>query len=238
MLTILYTLILTHITIICVTLYLHRSQAHRSVTFHPVIAHFMRLWLWLTTGMVTKEWVAIHRAHHRYTDNPSMDPHSPHRYGIWYVLFNGARLYNKAARDRNLVHTYGAGTPNDWIENNLYTPHNFLGVGILLLISILLFGWIGLLVWAIQMIWIPFHAAGIINGIGHYFGYRNWQTDDRSTNIVPFGFWIGGEELHNNHHNSPASPKLSNKWYEIDLGWIYIKLLSLIGLAVIKKVDN
>ena len=238
MLTILYTLILTHITIICVTLYLHRSQAHRSVTFHPVIAHFMRLWLWLTTGMVTKEWVAIHRAHHRYTDNPSMDPHSPHRYGIWYVLFNGARLYNKAARDRNLVHTYGAGTPNDWIENNLYTPHNFLGVGILLLISILLFGWIGILVWTVQMIWIPFHAAGVINGIGHYFGYRNWQTDDRSTNIVPFGIWIGGEELHNNHHNSPASPKLSNKWYEIDLGWIYIKLLSLIGLAAIKKVDN
>lgn len=238
MLTFLYILIVTHITIICVTLYLHRSQAHRSVTFHPFISNFMRFWLWLTTGMVTKEWVAIHRAHHRYTDDPNMDPHSPHRFGIWHVLLNGARLYNKAAQDRNLVHSYGAGTPNDWIENNLYTPHNFVGVGVLLLISILLFGWIGLLVWAIQMFWIPFHAAGVINGLGHYFGYRNWQTDDRSTNIVPFGLWIGGEELHNNHHNSPASAKLSNKWYEIDLGWVYIKLLSALGLAAIKKVDN
>jgi stearoyl-CoA desaturase (delta-9 desaturase) len=238
MLTFLYILIVTHITIICVTLYLHRSQAHRSVTFHPFISNFMRFWLWLTTGMVTKEWVAIHRAHHRYTDDPNMDPHSPHRFGIWHVLLNGAILYNKAAQDRNLVHSYGAGTPNDWIENNLYTPHNFVGIGILLLISILLFGWIGLLVWAIQMFWIPFHAAGVINGLGHYFGYRNWQTDDRSTNIVPFGLWIGGEELHNNHHNSPASPKLSNKWYEIDLGWVYIKLLSALGLAAIKKVDN
>ena len=238
MLVILYTLVITHITIICVTLYLHRSQAHRSVNFHPIVSHFMRFWLWLTTGMVTKEWVAIHRAHHRYTDVVDMDPHSPHRYGIWYVLFNGARLYTRAAKDRNLVHTYGLGTPNDWIEDNVYTPHNFLGLGSLLLINVVIFGWLGLLVWAIQMVWIPLHAAGIINGLGHFIGYRNHNTDDKSTNIMPLGIWICGEELHNNHHNSPGNAKLSNKWYEFDLGWFYIKLLSYIGLATIKKVDN
>lgn len=238
MLTFLYILIVTHITIICVTLYLHRSQAHRSVTFHPFISNFMRFWLWLTTGMVTKEWVAIHRAHHRYTDDPNMDPHSPHRFGIWHVLLNGARLYNKAAQDRNLVHTYGVGTPNDWLENNVYTPHNFLGLGLLLAINVSIFSWIGILIWAVQMIWIPLHAAGVINGLGHYIGYRNWNTEDKSTNIIPIGIWICGEELHNNHHNAPANPKLSHKWYEFDLGWTYIKLLEFLRLASIKKIDN
>lgn len=238
MLVILYIILITHITIACVTLYLHRSQAHRSVNFHPIISHFMRFWLWLTTGMVTKEWVAIHRAHHRHTDNIHLDPHSPHRFGIWNVLINGARLYTRAARDRNLVHTYGVGTPNDWLENNVYTPHNFLGLGLLLVINVAIFSWIGILIWAVQMIWIPLHAAGVINGLGHYIGYRNWNTEDKSTNIIPFGIWICGEELHNNHHNAPANPKLSNKWYEFDLGWTYIKLLEFLRLASIKKIDN
>lgn len=238
MLEIIYTLVVTHITIICVTLYLHRSQAHRSVNFHPAISHFMRFWLWLTTGMVTKEWVAIHRSHHRYTDDINMDPHSPHRFGIWKVLFQGAFIYAKAARDRNLVHTYGVGTPMDWIEQKLYTPYNYSGIFLLLIINILIFGWTGALVWAVQMIWIPFHAAGVINGLGHYLGYRNWNTDDKSTNIIPVAVWICGEELHNNHHKDPANPKLSCRWFEFDLGWGYIKLLELFGLATVKKVDN
>lgn len=235
MFAILYTLIITHITIVCVTLYLHRHQAHRSVNFNPVISHFMRFWLWLTTGMVTKEWVAIHRAHHRYTDDAYLDPHSPQRFGIFKVLVSGAQLYTKAAKDRNLVHTYGKGTPDDWIENTLYSPHNYLGIIVLLLINLIIFGWIGIVVWGIQMIWIPFHAAGLINGLGHYLGYRNWDTEDKSKNIVPWGIWIGGEELHNNHHNNPASAKLSSKWFEFDIGWAYIKLLAALGLAVIKK---
>lgn len=238
MLVILYIILITHITIVCVTLYLHRSQAHRSVNFHPIISHFMRFWLWLTTGMVTKEWVAIHRAHHRHTDNIHLDPHSPHRFGIWHVLLNGARLYTRAARDRNLVHTYGVGTPNDWVENNVYTQHNFLGLGLLLAINLAIFSWMGILIWAVQMIWIPLHAAGVINGLGHYTGYRNWHTADKSTNIFPIGIWICGEELHNNHHNAPANPKLSNKWYEFDLGWLYIKTLEFLRLASIKKIDN
>jgi len=238
MLMILYTLILTHITIICVTLYLHRSQAHRSVNFHPAITHFMRFWLWLTTGMVTKEWVAIHRAHHRFTDNIHLDPHSPHRYGILKVLFSGAFIYAKATKDRNLVHTYGVGSPTDWIESKLYSPYNYLGLILLLVINTLIFGWWGILVWLVQMIWIPFHAAGVINGLGHYLGYRNWETQDKSKNIIPIAVWICGEELHNNHHNDPANPKLSVKWYEFDLGWTYIKALCFLGLADVKKVDK
>ena len=235
---IIYTLIVTHITIICVTLYLHRSQAHRSVNFHPAIAHFMRFWLWLTTGMVTKEWVAIHRAHHRYTDNEYMDPHSPKRFGILKVLFLGTKLYRDASKDKNLVYSYGVGTPQDWIETNLYTPRNLLGLGLLLGINCFIFGWVGIAIWAIQMIWIPFHAAGVINGLGHYIGYRNFSTDDNSKNIIPWGIWICGEELHNNHHNNPASPKLSSKWYEFDLGWVYIKTLSVLKLAEIRLTNN
>jgi stearoyl-CoA desaturase (delta-9 desaturase) len=231
--TILYTLILTHITIVCVTLYLHRSQAHRAVQFHPVIAHAMRFWLWLTTGMVTKQWVAVHRKHHRFTDEPD-DPHSPVHYGIWHVLFKGAALYHAASKDKNMVDTYGRGTPDDWIERKLYTPHSRLGIGILLVFNIIVFGWIGALIWGIQMLWIPFWAAGIINGLAHWWGYRNGETRDTSTNIAPWGIVIGGEELHNNHHLDPASPRLSRRWFEFDIGWVYIKVLEFCRLANIK----
>ena len=234
MLTILYTLILTHITILCVTMYLHRSQAHRGVTFHPAVAHFMRFWLWLTTGMVTRQWVAIHRKHHRYSDNEG-DPHSPHVYGIWTVLIKGALLYSKAAKDSIMIASYGQGTPVDWIETNLYSKHNFLGIVIMLLIDIAIFGPVGLVVWGVQMIWIPFWAAGVINGLGHFIGYRNEQTRDHSRNLVPWAIIVGGEELHNNHHTSPGSPKLSVKWWEFDIGWMWIKILSYIKLAEIKQ---
>jgi len=232
--TILYTLILTHITIVCVTLYLHRSQAHRSVTFHPAIAHFMRAWLWLTTGMVTKQWVAIHRKHHRFSDEPG-DPHTPHVYGIGQVLFKGAFLYHDASKDKAMVDAYGAGTPDDWIERNLYSSHSRLGIGILLVFNLMVFGWMGAIVWAIQMIWIPFWAAGVINGVAHWWGYRNGETRDQSRNISPWGVVVGGEELHNNHHLDPASPRLSRRWFEFDIGWMYIQILSSIGLANIKK---
>lgn len=231
--TILYTLILTHITIVCVTLYLHRSQAHRAVQFHPVIAHAMRFWLWLTTGMVTKQWVAVHRKHHRFTDELD-DPHSPVHYGIWQVLFKGAALYHAASKDKNMVDTYGRGTPDDWIERKLYTPHSRLGIGILLVFNIIVFGWIGALIWGIQMLWIPFWAAGVINGLAHWWGYRNGETRDTSTNIAPWGIVIGGEELHNNHHLDPASPRLSRRWFEFDIGWVYIKVLEFCRLANIK----
>ena len=232
--TILYTLILTHITIACVTLYLHRSQAHRGVTFHPVVAHFMRAWLWLTTGMVTRQWVAVHRKHHRFSDEPG-DPHTPHVYGIGQVLFKGAFLYHAASKDKAMVDTYGAGTPDDWIERNVYTPHSRLGIGILLVLNLILFGWVGAIIWGIQMLWIPFWAAGVINGVAHWWGYRNGETKDRSTNISPVGVIVGGEELHNNHHLDPASPKLSLRWWEFDIGWMYIQILSSIGLATVKK---
>ena len=231
--TILYTLILTHITIVCVTLYLHRSQAHRSVTFHPAIAHFMRAWLWLTTGMVTKQWVAIHRKHHRFSDEPG-DPHTPHVYGIGQVLFKGAFLYHDASKDKAMVDAYGRGTPDDWIEHNLYSNHSRLGIGILLVFNLIVFGWMGAIIWAIQMIWIPFWAAGIINGLAHWWGYRNGTTRDQSRNISPWGIIIGGEELHNNHHLDPASPRLSLKAYEFDIGWMYIRLLQSLRLATVK----
>ena len=231
--TILYTLILTHITIVCVTLYLHRSQAHRAVQFHPVIAHAMRFWLWLTTGMVTKQWVAVHRKHHRFTDEPD-DPHSPVHYGIWQVLFKGAALYHAASKDKNMVDTYGRGTPDDWIERKLYTPHSRLGIGILLVFNIIVFGGVGAIVWLVQMLWIPFWAAGVINGLAHWWGYRNGETRDTSTNIAPWGIVIGGEELHNNHHLDPASPRLSRCWFEFDIGWAYIKVLEFCRLANIK----
>lgn len=231
---IIFTLITTHLTIISVTLYLHRCQAHRGVTFHPIIEHFFRFWLWLTTGMTTKQWVAIHRKHHQVTDKEG-DPHSPQIYGIWMLLTSGWYLYNKAAKDPQFVIQYGKGTPKDWIERKLYTPHHKLGIMLMLLLDILLFGYWGLLVWAVQMIWIPFLAAGIINGLAHYWGYRNGSTNDYSTNIFPFGLLIGGEELHNNHHLDPANPKLSRRWFEIDIGWIYIRILSFFRLASVNK---
>ena len=230
---ILYTLILTHITIVCVTLYLHRSQAHRGVTFHPAVAHFMRAWLWLTTGMVTKQWVAVHRKHHRFSDEPG-DPHTPHVYGIGRVLFKGALLYHAASKDKAMVDTYGAGTPDDWIEHNLYTPHSRLGIGILLVLNLILFGWVGAIIWGIQMLWIPFWAAGVINGIAHWWGYRNGETRDQSRNISPWGIIVGGEELHNNHHLDPANPRLSRRWFEFDIGWMYIRLLQSLRLATVK----
>jgi stearoyl-CoA desaturase (delta-9 desaturase) len=230
---ILFTLIVTHITIACVTLFLHRSQAHRAVEFHPAVAHFMRFWLWLTTGMVTKQWVAVHRKHHRYSDEPG-DPHSPHVYGIGQVFFKGAVLYHAASKDTEMVNTYGRGTPDDWIEHKLYTAHSRLGIGICLVLNLAIFGWVGAIVWLVQMLWIPLHAAGIINGIGHYWGYRNTNTKDTSTNILPWGIWIGGEELHNNHHANPASARLSRRWFEFDIGWLYIQILQSIHLAKVK----
>ena len=229
----LYILIATHITIAAVTLFLHRSQAHRSVQFHPAVAHFFRFWLWLTTGMVTKQWVAIHRKHHRFSDEPG-DPHSPHVYGIKRVFFKGAVLYHEASKDKVMVDTYGVGTPADWIEHNLYSAHSRLGIGILFLFNIIVFGWIGAIIWGIQMLWIPFWAAGVVNGIGHWWGYRNGETKDRSRNIVPWGIVIGGEELHNNHHLDPASARLSRRWFEFDIGWMYIRLLRALRLATVK----
>jgi len=233
----LYISVVTHITIVCVTLFLHRGQAHKGIIFHPILGHFMRFWLWLTTGMVTKQWVAIHRKHHVYSDKEG-DPHSPHVFGIWRVFTQGARLYSQAAKDTEMVNTYGVGTPDDWIERNLYTPWNFLGILLMLVIDLLLFGSWGLLVWSIQMIWIPFWAAGVINGIGHWWGYRNTETRDASRNISPWGIIIGGEELHNNHHMNPARPKLSLHWYEFDIGWMWLRLFSLVGLAEIIRLDT
>ena len=230
----LYLLVVTHITIVCVTVFLHRGQAHRGLEFHPILSHFMRFWLWLTTGMVTKQWVAIHRKHHRYSDLPG-DPHSPHVFGIWKVLFQGAFLYHEASKDKDMVDTYGVGTPSDWMEHNIYTAHSRLGIGLCLLFNLTIWGWTGAIIWLIQMIWIPFWAAGVINGVGHYIGYRNSNTDDKSRNISPWGIVIGGEELHNNHHAAPASPKLSSKPWEFDIGWMYIKLFESIGLLKVKN---
>lgn len=232
---ILATLLMTHMTIICVTLYLHRGQAHKGVEFHPILSHLMRFWLWLTTGMVTKQWVAIHRKHHRFDDGQG-DPHSPHVFGILTVLFKGAALYSTAAKDRDVVRQYGVGTPDDYVERNLYTRYNFLGIVLMLLIDVFLFGWWGIVIWAVQMLWIPIHAAGIVNGLGHWWGYRNTNTKDFSRNIVPWGVWIGGEELHNNHHADPANPKLSRKWWEFDIGWIYLSIFSFFKLAKIRQL--
>jgi stearoyl-CoA desaturase (delta-9 desaturase) len=230
---ILFTLIATHFTIICVTLYLHRSQAHRSVTFHPVIAHFMRAWLWLTTGMVTQQWVAVHRSHHQFSDTEN-DPHSPKVYGIWRVLFGGAFLYVKAKKNKKLVYDLGHGTPDDWIEKNLYTPYPVMGILLMAIIDLVLFGPIGIIMWGVQMLWIPFFAAGVINGIGHYWGYRNIKNDESSRNICPWAFWIGGEELHGNHHDNGTSAKFSHKWWEFDIGWMYICILRFFRLAKLR----
>ena len=230
---ILITLLMTHLTIVSVTLYLHRCQSHRGVEFHPVLAHAMRFWLWLTTGMTTKQWVAVHRKHHQNTDVEG-DPHSPHVYGIWNLVFGGVKYYNRAGSDAGMIMKYGMGTPKDWIERKLYTPYHRLGILLMLVIDLLLFGPWGFLVWGVQMLWIPFWAAGFINGMAHWWGYRNTNTNDKSTNLMPWGIWIGGEELHNNHHADIANPKFSQKWWEFDIGWFYISILKVLGLAKVR----
>ena len=227
---------LTHVTIAGVTIYLHRCQAHRALELHPLASHFFRFWLWLTTGMVTKEWAAIHRKHHAKCETAE-DPHSPQIHGINRVLWGGVFLYVKESYNRDTLERYGHGTPDDWIERRLYTPFAYVGIAILFAVYVVLFGLVpGALMWGVQMAWIPFWAAGVINGVGHYFGYRNYDVADASTNIVPWGILIGGEELHNNHHAFASSAKLSSKWYEFDIGWLYIRALEFLGLATVKKV--
>jgi stearoyl-CoA desaturase (delta-9 desaturase) len=228
------TLILTHITIASVTIYLHRHQAHKSLDLHPSVAHFFRLWLWMTTGMQTKEWAAIHRKHHAKCETEE-DPHSPQIKGIKTVFWSGAELYRRESLNAETLQKYGHGTPNDWLENNVYTRFPWQGVALMLIINLTLFGAVGLSIWAVQMLWIPVTAAGVINGIGHYWGYRNFEAVDASTNISPWGILIGGEELHNNHHTYPTSAKLSVKKYEFDIGWFYIRVLETLKLATVKK---
>ncbi len=227
---------LTHVTIVSVTVFLHRHQAHRALDLHPLASHFFRLWLWLTTGMVTKEWAAIHRKHHAKCETAE-DPHSPQILGINRVLWLGVFLYVKEAYNRETLERYGHGTPDDWVERNVYSRYAVLGLTLMGVLDVVLLGIVpGVLVLATQIVWIPFWAAGVINGIGHFWGYRNWGTEDASTNIVPWGIIIGGEELHNNHHAYATSAKLSNKWYEFDMGWMYICVLEALGLAQVKKV--
>lgn len=230
-----YTLIVTHITIAAVTIYLHRHQAHRALELHALPSHFFRFWLWLTTGQVTKEWAAIHRKHHAKCDTEE-DPHSPVTRGIKKVFFEGAELYRAESKNQETLDKYGHGTPTDWIERNLYTRFSMQGVAILLVLNIAMFGIIGLSIWAVQMLWIPIMAAGVINGIGHWWGYRNYDCADAATNIIPWGILIGGEELHNNHHTYATSAKLSSKWYEFDIGWLYIRTLETFGLAKVRKI--
>ena len=229
------TLALTHVTIASVTIYLHRCQAHRALDLHPIASHFFRFWLWITTGMVTKEWAAIHRKHHAKVETDE-DPHSPQTRGIRKVLLEGAELYRDEAKNLETLAKYGHGTPGDWIERNVYTPHSWKGVALMLVVNFALFGPIGITIWAVQMLWIPVTAAGIINGLGHYWGYRNFACADASTNIVPWGIVIGGEELHNNHHAYGSSAKLSSRWYEFDIGWMYIRILETLRLATVRKV--
>jgi stearoyl-CoA desaturase (Delta-9 desaturase) len=231
---ILFTLAMTHVTMISVTVFLHRHQAHRALDLHPIAAHFFRLWLWLTTGQVTKEWAAIHRKHHAKCEQEE-DPHSPHIYGIKKVLFQGAELYRVESKNPETMARYGHGTPDDWIERNVYTRYSWQGVGLLMVLDLFLFGAAGLAVWAMQMAWTPITAAGIINGAAHFWGYRNFETADASANISPWGIIIAGEELHNNHHTYPTSAKLSVKPYEFDIGWMYITMMQAVGLAKVKK---
>lgn len=229
-------LVLTHITIVAVTVFLHRHQAHRALELHPAVSHFFRLWLWLTTGMVTKEWAAVHRKHHAKCET-LQDPHSPQVLGLNRVLWGGMFLYVKEANRLDTLERYGLGTPDDWLERNVYSRFQLVGLTLMGVADVILFGVVpGALVFAAQIAWIPFWAAGVINGIGHNWGYRHWSTPDASTNIVPFGLLIGGEELHNNHHAYPTSAKLSNKWYEVDIGWLYIRVLEGFRLAKVKHV--
>ena len=228
-------LALTHVTIVTTTIFLHRHQAHRALDLHPAVSHFFRLWLWLTTGMVTKEWTAIHRKHHAACETPD-DPHSPQVHGIGHVLLRGTELYRAEAANPATLEKYGQGTPDDWLERNLYSRYSWQGTGVMLVVDLVLFGPIGATLWAAQMLWIPVTAAGVINGIGHYWGYRNFASADASTNIVPWGVLIGGEELHNNHHAYVTSAKLSAKWWEFDIGWMYIRILESLGLAKVRRV--
>ena len=232
---ILATLGLTHITIAAVTIYLHRHSAHRALDLHPIVSHFFRFWLWCSTGMTTKTWTAIHRKHHAKCETVD-DPHSPQVFGIAKVLIQGAELYRDEGAKADTLEHYGHGTPDDWLEKNVYGSHDRMGIGSMLVVNFILFGPIGITMWAVQMMWIPFLAAGVINGIGHWWGYRNFQSEDASTNVVPWGILIGGEELHNNHHAYPTSAKLSNRWYEFDIGWMYIRILETVGLATVKKI--
>jgi len=232
---VLITLGMTHVTIAAVTIFLHRSQAHRALDLHPIVSHFFRFWLWMTTGMITKAWAAIHRKHHAKCETPE-DPHSPQVLGLKKVFFEGSELYRAEAKNLETLEKYGHGTPDDWLERNLYTPRSGLGIKLMLIIDVALFGPIGLTIWAVQMAWIPITAAGIINGVGHYWGYRNFKCEDASTNIVPWGILIGGEELHNNHHAYGTSAKLSSKWYEFDIGWLYIRIMETVGLSKVRKV--
>ncbi|MDV6343240.1 fatty acid desaturase [Nitrosomonas sp. Is37] len=232
---IIVTLVITHITIASITIYLHRHSAHRALDLHPIPSHFFRFWLWLTSGMVTKEWTAIHRKHHAKCETLD-DPHSPQIFGIKKVLSEGAELYRLEAKNKETLERYGHGTPDDWIERNVYTKFSASGIGLMLIINFILFGPIGITIWAVQMMWTPIFAAGVINGIGHYWGYRNFQAEDASRNVSPWGILIGGEELHNNHHAYPTSARLSNKWFEFDIGWLYIRILEMMGLATVKKI--
>ncbi|MFZ6642821.1 DesA family fatty acid desaturase [Undibacterium sp. TC4M20W] len=230
-----FTMVVTHITIASVTIFLHRCQAHRALELHAIPSHFFRFWLWLTTGQVTKEWAAIHRKHHAKCETEE-DPHSPVTRGIKKVLLEGAELYRAESKNLETMEKYGHGTPDDWMERNVYTRFSWQGVALMLIIDFMLFGVVGVTVWAVQMLWIPVTAAGIINGIGHYWGYRNYDCTDASRNILPIGILIGGEELHNNHHTFGTSAKLSSKWYEFDIGWLYIRSMEIVGLAKVKKV--
>ncbi|MEW6706651.1 MAG: acyl-CoA desaturase [Pseudomonadota bacterium] len=231
---VLFTLATTHVTIASVTIFLHRAQAHRALDLGPVPSHFFRLWLWLTTGMVTKEWVAIHRKHHAKCETED-DPHSPVTRGIKTVLLQGSELYRAEAKNQETLKKFGHNTPDDWLERNVYSRFTWQGVGLTLILDLFLFGAVGLTVWAVQMLWIPITAAGIINGIGHFWGYRNFEAADASTNVLPWGIIIGGEELHNNHHTYPTSAKLSVKKYEFDIGWVYIRALEMLGWAKVRK---
>ena len=231
----LFTLVVTHITICAVTIFLHRAQAHRSVDLHAIPSHFFRFWLWLTTGMITKEFVGVHRKHHAKCETEE-DPHSPQTRGLKALLLTGVELYRTEAQNKETLEKYGRGTPDDWVERNVYTRLAWQGVALMLVIDVLLFGAIGLTVWAVQMAWIPVWATGVINGIGHYWGYRNFEAPDASTNVSPWGILIGGEELHNNHHTYPTSAKFSVKAYEFDIGWAYIRAMEMVGLARVKKV--
>jgi stearoyl-CoA desaturase (delta-9 desaturase) len=229
-----YTLVVTHITIAAVTVFLHRHQAHRALDLHPLPSHFFRFWLWLTTGMLTKTWTAIHRKHHAKCETVE-DPHSPQIFGIKKVMWEGAELYRQEGQNKETLQRYGHGTPDDWLERNVYRRDR-IGIAAMLVLNVVLFGPIGLTIWAVQMAWIPLMAAGVINGIGHYWGYRSFQPDDASANVLPWGILIGGEELHNNHHAYPTSARLSNRWYEFDIGWLYIRVLETLRLAQVKKV--
>ena len=231
----LFVLVATHITITSVTVFLHRAQAHRALDLHPLPSHFFRLWLWLTTGMVTKDFVGVHRKHHAKCETEE-DPHSPQTRGLKALMLTGVELYRTEAQNPETLAKYGKGTPDDWVERNLYSRYTWQGVGLMMILDLLLFGAFGLTVWAIQMAWIPFWATGVINGIGHFWGYRNFESADASTNVSPWGILIGGEELHNNHHTYPTSAKFSIKPYEFDVGWAYIRGLEMLGLAKVKKV--